>query len=115
MALKNVKTAGSGGKSHGRYVTRVEVKTATKKLRRVEDLEAEEEIPPVVVTGIDVAVENHGSLCLLRPVSSIGEKWLVDNIHEPMYLGTAVAVEPRLLSNVVDGMQEAGLELEFKN
>lgn len=114
MALKNVKTAGSGGKSHGRYVTRVEVKTATKKLRRVEDLVAEEEVPPVV-TGVDVAVENHGSVCLLRPVSSIGEKWLDENIHEPMYLGTAVAVEPRLLSNVVDGMTNDGLELDFKN
>jgi len=112
MALKKARTNGSGGKSHSRWLTREEVKTSIKKVRRVED--AEEEVQ-LTEEGTDIVVENHDSVLLLRPISTAGKNWLDNKIQDPQYLGSAVVVEPRFLENVVYGIQGDGLEIEFKS
>jgi hypothetical protein len=45
MALKDVKPNSSGGKGQARFVTRAEVKTAGKKIRRADDAATEVEPP----------------------------------------------------------------------
>ena len=113
MALKDVKTSGSGGKSHRRYVTREEVKTSIRKVRRVED--AAEELPPITEPSTDFIIEDHNSVCLVRPMTAVAKDWLNENIQDPMYLGNAVSVEARYLESLVYGIQGDGLEIEFKS
>lgn len=60
---------------------------------------------------IDIQVENHGSIWLLRPMSPFGADWLEENIHEPMYFGDAVACEPRYAAPVIRAMMDEGLEV----
>ncbi len=60
----------------------------------------------------DATVENHGSLCLVRPVTDAARDWIRDNVQEDaQYLGLALAVEPRYIGALVDGMTAAGLEV----
>lgn len=60
---------------------------------------------------MDVKVEHHGSLYLLRPVSEAGQQWLDENIEpDAQRLGNAVAVEPRYVWPIVDGMRNDGIE-----
>lgn len=64
------------------------------------------------VVAADALVENHGSLVLLRPVSSAAFDWFEVNLPEDrMYFGNAVVVEPRFLLHIVLGMRDAGLLL----
>jgi hypothetical protein len=61
---------------------------------------------------MDISVENHGSIFLMRPVTPEGATWLAENIGEDaMYLGDALAVEPRYAEAIVEGMQDDGLEV----
>jgi hypothetical protein len=58
----------------------------------------------------DIQFENHGSLFLLRPVSSIGRDWLDTNIEpDALTFGDAVVCEPRYVSDIVLGAQADGL------
>jgi hypothetical protein len=59
---------------------------------------------------MDILVENHGSIVLLRPVSDAGREWLDDNISsDAQRLGDAVACEPRYVRDIADGAQNDGL------
>ena len=59
---------------------------------------------------MDVRVENHGSLFLLRPTTPEAEAWLEENIaDDAQTLGNATACEPRYVEAVVEGMQADGL------
>lgn len=61
----------------------------------------------------DATVENHGTLCLVRPMTEAARDWLRDNVQEgAQYLGRALAVEPRYIGELVDGMTAAGLDVE---
>jgi hypothetical protein len=58
----------------------------------------------------DVVVEDHGSICLVRHRSAAGRAWLDANVsEEATWFGGALAVEPRYLFNLVEGMRADGL------
>jgi hypothetical protein len=59
----------------------------------------------------DILVENHGSIFLLRPTSSIGQSWLQENVigEETQLFGNAVVCEPRFVADIVFGARGEGL------
>ena len=60
--------------------------------------------------AIDIRIENHGSIFLLRPVSAIGSEWLDANIQsDALSFGDAVACEPRYVSDIGLGARADGL------
>jgi hypothetical protein len=61
----------------------------------------------------DIVVEDHGTVAMLRPMTRAGGIWLHDNVcSEPwQWMGTALAAEPRLVPQVLNGAVEAGLKV----
>jgi len=58
----------------------------------------------------DFHLESHGSIWLLRPYSAAAVKWIDNNIGPKcMTFGSAIAIEPRNVNNIADGIQCAGL------
>jgi len=59
----------------------------------------------------DILVENHGSVFLLRPTSSVGQTWLQENVitEETQIFGNAVVCEPRFVAKIVFGARGEGL------
>ena len=58
----------------------------------------------------DSQILNHFSLFLLRPLSGQARAWLDEHVQAgAMYFGNALAVEPRYLSDLLEGMFAAGL------
>ena len=58
----------------------------------------------------DFAVENHGSIFLLQPLTPEAQAWIDEFIPEDaQYLGSAVSVEHRYIVDIVDGIKEEGL------
>ena len=61
---------------------------------------------------IDFTVSNHGSIALIRPQTDAARAWLRDNVEDAaQYLGASLAVEPRFLDGLLDGIANAGLEV----
>lgn len=66
-------------------------------------------------TELDFKLENHGSLFLLRPLSSAAKDWMGE--HLPMdnpeihFWGDAIVIEPRYIAPIVDGIIRDGLVL----
>lgn len=60
---------------------------------------------------IDIALENHGSLFLIRGLSEAGRSWLDENVggEETQYWCGAVVCEPRYVADIAIGAQHAGL------
>jgi hypothetical protein len=60
----------------------------------------------------DISFENHGSIVLVRGLTDEGQDWLDEHIDEdaPRWSG-GIAVEPRFVSALVDGILESGLEI----
>jgi hypothetical protein len=60
----------------------------------------------------DIAVENHGSLVLLDPLSQRAAQWLHDVVSEgAQWWGRALVVEPRYVVDIVRGAVENGLRV----
>lgn len=63
----------------------------------------------------DALVENHGSLFLIRPLSTYAADWIEQNIlnvnEEAQTFGSALVVEPRYVENILRGMRADGLEV----
>jgi hypothetical protein len=59
----------------------------------------------------DILAENHGSIFLLRPISSVGQAWLQENVIgvETLIFGNAVVCEPRYVIDIVFGARGEGL------
>jgi len=53
----------------------------------------------------DILVESHGSVFLLRPVSSVGQEWLRENVigESTQIFGNAVVCKPRYVGDIVFG------------
>jgi hypothetical protein len=61
---------------------------------------------------VDIRVENHGSIVLLRVESQRADRWLDENLDpEAQTFGRAYVVEPRYVADIVQGAREAGLEV----
>ena len=61
-------------------------------------------------TPVDVEVENHGSVVLLRPITPEAKDWIEENCATEswQFMGTALAVEPRYVSPILAGLREDG-------
>lgn len=69
-----------------------------------------------MTTTLDIRGENYGSIVLLRPLTETGREWLAANIAEDAQtLGEAIAVEPRYVGDILNGMAEAGLRFGFRS
>jgi hypothetical protein len=62
----------------------------------------------------DFRIEDHGSVCLIRPLTDAAREWLEENCRpEPwQWLGGAMATEPRLVFGITDGITADGLSVE---
>jgi hypothetical protein len=59
---------------------------------------------------VDAFVENHGTLFLVRPVSSFAREWIHENAsEESTWFGNALVVEHRYIGDFVAGMKSDGL------
>lgn len=55
-------------------------------------------------------VENHGTLCLIVPLTSEVTDWLNEHT-DAMWYGDALVCEPRYVEDLVEGMIEQGFQL----
>lgn len=63
----------------------------------------------------DVAVENHGTIALIRPLTDSGRTWVEENIptEDWQWFGGAIVAEPRYVPDVIEGMEGDGLEVSY--
>jgi len=65
---------------------------------------------------MDIRIEDHGSIVLLRPENAMARQWLLDHVaDDAQWFGgeyAALAVEPRYVADIVQGADEDGLEVE---
>lgn len=63
--------------------------------------------------SIDVAVENHGSIFIVRPLTGAAKEWVQEYVSKQGYqpYKDAVVVEPRLVTDLVSGMESSGLNV----
>lgn len=54
-------------------------------------------------------IENHGSICLIRPMTPDVDEWLRANVDpEAQWFGNALVVEPRYVGDLVEGLVAEG-------
>jgi hypothetical protein len=56
----------------------------------------------------DILVQDHGSIILVIPQNQDVKDWFKDHVAEMQTLGPAVAVEPRFILTLLDGLEEEG-------
>ena len=62
---------------------------------------------------VDFKVENHGSIFLLQPLTPAARNWVNAQLPEDaLWFAGAVAVEHRFIADIVNGIQNDGLEVE---
>jgi hypothetical protein len=67
---------------------------------------------PTQYPAVDLMVEDHGSIMLVRPISDDGRAWLNETAPEDaQFFGGAMVVEPRYIEGVIDAAQSAGMEV----
>jgi hypothetical protein len=60
----------------------------------------------------DLIVRVEGSICLLVPVTPAGQDWCDEHLPaDAMKWGKAIVVEPRYISDIIDGAADDGLEV----
>jgi hypothetical protein len=60
----------------------------------------------------DILVSNHGSLCLVKAVSTAAARWIREHTDEgAMWWGGALVVEPRYVVDLLEGMAGDGLNV----
>lgn len=60
----------------------------------------------------DFIFSNHGSVCLLAPMSGAAKNWLDEHIGgDALYLGRSLAIEPRYVEDILDGIAAEGMEV----
>jgi hypothetical protein len=66
--------------------------------------------------ALDVRIEPNGSVTLVRPLTLAGQEWLDDNTatEEWQWFGGALAVEPRYVADLAEGMTADGLTIKIK-
>jgi hypothetical protein len=63
---------------------------------------------------VDVNIENHGSIIIFSLLNDSAKDWIKKNVvTEPcQFLGRKLAVEPRYVQGLIDGMENDGLFVE---
>lgn len=62
------------------------------------------------IPEIDIIIENHVSIFLLRPLTSVGREWLESHVAEDaQWFGNAPVCEWRYVEPIVSGAIEDGL------
>lgn len=60
----------------------------------------------------DFIFTDHGSLWMARPMNDDARQHLEENVSdEAQWMGGALAVEPRYVAGLVDGLQNSGYEV----
>lgn len=60
----------------------------------------------------DFLIENHGSVVLLQPLTEAARVWLEQHIPEDTQnWGTAIVIEPRYVSDILNGIELEGLKV----
>lgn len=62
----------------------------------------------------DVAVSDHGTVFLFRPLTRAAESWIADNVadRDSLWLGDALAVEARFAERLTLGMESDGITVQ---
>lgn len=62
----------------------------------------------------DIRFENHGSICLIRPLTKAGREWIDQNVSYESWalFGGAVSCEPRYAGDIFEGAAADGLTVE---
>lgn len=60
--------------------------------------------------GLDILIEHHGTLHLFRPLTEGAKTWLAEHT-DGQWFGGALAVEPRYVVPLAEGILEAGFQL----
>jgi hypothetical protein len=64
------------------------------------------------MTTTDFEIDNHGSICILRPLTEAAKEWCDEHLPEgAMWWGGGCAVEPRYIDDIVDGILNDGLSV----
>jgi len=63
-------------------------------------------------TEVDFRVENHGSIVLLRPLTSLAEAWVEDHVGYETMVQDAIVVEHRYIVPIIEGFEAEGLSWE---
>lgn len=62
---------------------------------------------------IDFSITDHGSVWLLRPCTDAARDWISEHIpSDAQFLGNSVAIEPRYVPAIINGIVDDGLEIE---
>jgi hypothetical protein len=60
----------------------------------------------------DFLIENHGSVVLLQPLTIAAEDWLTEHTPEDaQHWGTSIVIEPRYVSDILNGIELDGLKV----
>lgn len=63
----------------------------------------------------DIRIENHGTIFLFHMLTPTATEWVDNNVGgTTLYLGNALAVEPRCVEALAAGMIENGLEVDVR-
>lgn len=63
------------------------------------------------LSGQDVAVDDQGSIVLLRPISAAADAWINEHVEVQQTWGDSIVVEHRFADAIIDGMIADGLEV----
>lgn len=68
----------------------------------------------IAAPEVDLRVENHGSVFLLRPLTDAGRTWIEEHVQYESWqmFGGAISMEPRYAAAIVEGAQNDGLNVK---
>jgi hypothetical protein len=63
----------------------------------------------------DFLFQNHGSVCLLQPLTPAGESWFNEHLPidspEAQFFGDSMVIEPRYVPDILAGIVNDGLRV----
>lgn len=67
----------------------------------------------------DINILDHGSICLIDPLTDDGHKWVQEHIldgnEEVLFFGNMIVCESRYIPDIVQGMLQDGLVVEYND
>ena len=62
----------------------------------------------------DVLIRSEGTVWIFNPVTAAAKEWFDENVHTESYqwLGTSLVVDHRFAAGLIQGILDAGLEVE---